>query len=210
MKFYRYGWILILLLAAFSVMACATLTGIAEKAQSAANVANTLEALAKTGQEIATQAQGIATQVSESGIMQTAQALATEFDESGLMETMQVMVTQIPGESSNIQATINAVLTQGAYGNAPSNIPVIDGQLTYFFGSPILVTYNTTFDFQYVLDFYRTEMPKYGWEDGNTTTVETSTSAKIPYQNNDQRATITLSINPVNNETIVLVNIISK
>ena len=110
----------------------------------------------------------------------------------------------------NIQATINAVLTQGAYGNAPSNIPVIDGQLSYFFGSPILVTYNTTFDFQYVLDFYRTEMPKYGWEDGNTTKVETSTSAKIPYQNADQRATISLSINPVNNETIVLINIISK
>jgi hypothetical protein len=53
-------------------------------------------------------------------------------------------------------------------------------------------------------------MPKNGWEDGNTTTVETSTSAKIPFQNADQRATISLSINPANNDTIVLINIISK
>jgi hypothetical protein len=210
MKIYRYGWILLLILTAFSVIACATLTGIAEKAQTAKNAANTLQAIATTGQEIATQVQGMATQFGDSGIMQTALALATKFDESGLMETMQVMVTQIPGQNADIQATVNTVLTQGAYGEAPSNIPVMDAQLTYFFGSPSLVSYTTPLDFQYVHNFYRAEMPKHGWEDGDTTKVETSTSVKMPFQNTDQRATVTITINPANNETIVLINIVSK
>ena len=210
MKIYRYGWVLLLIATAFSVIACATLSGIAEKAQTAKNAANTLQVMATTGQEFATQVQGMATQFGDSGIMQTGQALATEFDDSGLMETMQIMVTQIPGQGSDFQATINAVITQGAFGEAPSNIPVIDSQLSFFIGIPHLVSYNTTFDFQHMLNFYITEMPKNGWEDGDTTKVETSTSAKLPYQNDSQRATITLSINPANNETIVLINIVSK
>jgi len=210
MKIYRYGWILLLLTAAFSVIACSTLTELAEKAQSAEDVVNTIQALATTGQEIATQVEGIATQVGESDVMQTAMALATEFDESELMKTLEVVLTQAPEHGADIQATINTVLTQGAYGEAPSNIPLIDGELTYFFGSPNVVAYKTPHDFQYVLNFYRTEMPKFGWEKSDATSVETSTSAKLPYENADQRASVTLSINPANNETIVLINIISK
>lgn len=210
MRFYRHGWILLLIIAALTVIACSTLTGIAEKAQSAENAANTIQAIATTGKGIATQMQGMATQLGESGIMQTAEALAADLGESGIMETMQVMVTQIPGQSSDIQATVNAVLTQEAYGEAPSNIPVIDAQLSYFLGSASLVTYNTTLNFQHVLNFYRAEMPEYGWQDGDTTSVETSTSAKLSYQNADQRATITLSVNPVNGETLVLINIFPK
>ena len=210
MKIYRYGWILLLLFAAFSVIACSTLSELAEKAQSAENVANTIQAMATTGQEIATQAQGLATQIGGSGVMQTAMAIATEFDDSGLKGTLEVMLTQVPGQSSDIQSTIGVVLTQGAYGEAPSNIPIIDGQLTAFFGSPNIVTYNTSISFQDVLNFYRTEMPEYGWKDGDATSVETSTSAKIPYENANQRVSITISINPLNNETIVLVNIYSK
>ncbi|MEN8173800.1 MAG: hypothetical protein ABFS03_13095, partial [Chloroflexota bacterium] len=82
--------------------------------------------------------------------------------------------------------------------------------LTYFLGSPNLVTYHTPIDFQDVLHFYRTEMPNYGWGKGDATAVETSSNAKLPYQNDTQRATVTISINPANDETIVLINIVSK
>ena len=190
MKTYRYGWLILLLIAA---LACNAVGDVAEKAGQVESVAKTAQALATAGQEIITQVEG-------SGIVQTAEAI-------GLMETMQAAITDIPEESSDIVATAQAVLTEGAYGEAPSNIPLVGGEVNDFFGSNSLVSYTTPMDLDDVVDFYRDAMPNYGWDTGDDTTVLTSTYAVLSFKNADQRCTITLSLNPLNGDTIVLISI---
>jgi len=190
MKTYRYGWLILLLIAA---LACNAVGDVAEKAGQVESAAKTAQALATAGQEIITQVEG-------SGIVQTAEAM-------GLMETMQAAITDIPEESSDIVATAQAVLTEGAYGEAPSNIPLVGGEVNDFFGSNSLVSYTTPMDLDDVVDFYRDAMPNYGWDTGDDTTVLTSTYAVLSFKNADQRCTITLSLNPLNGDTIVLISI---
>jgi len=58
-----------------------------------------------------------------------------------------------------------------------------------------------------VIDFYRNAMPNYGWSTGDDTSVLTSTYAVLSFMNADQRCTVTLSVNPLNDDTIVLISI---
>ena len=190
MKTYRLGWLILLLI---SALACNAVSDVAEKASQ-------VESAAKTAQALATAGQAIITQVEGSGIVQTAEAM-------GLMETMQAAITDIPEESSDIIATAQAVLTEGAYGEAPSNIPLVGGEISDFFGSSNLVSYNTPMALEDVVDFYRNAMPNYGWDTGDDTTVLTSTYAVLSFKNADQRCTVTLSLNPLNGDTIVLITI---
>ncbi|MBC8497011.1 MAG: hypothetical protein H8D37_05055 [Chloroflexi bacterium] len=190
MKTYRYGWLILLLIAA---LACNAVGDVAEKAGQVESAAKTAQALATAGQEIITQVEG-------SGIMQTAEAM-------GLMETMQAAITDIPEEGADIIATAQVVLTEGAFGVAPSNIPLVGGEVNDFFGSNSLVSYTTPMDLDDVVDFYRDAMPNYGWDTGDDTTVLTSTYAVLSFKNADQRCTITLSLNPLNGDTIVLISI---
>ena len=190
MKTYRYGWLILLLIAA---LACNAVGDVAEKAGQVESAAKTAQALATAGQEIITQVEG-------SGIMQTAEAM-------GLMETMQAAITDIPEEGADIIATAQVVLTEGAFGVAPSNIPLVGGEVNDFLGSNSLVSYTTPMDLNDVVDFYRDAMPNYGWDTGDDTTVSTSTYAVLSFRNADQKCTITLSLNPLNGDTIVLISI---
>ena len=200
MKTYRYGWILLFAAAALAAMACNVLGDIAEKAQQVENFAETAQALATAGQ-------GIVTEVEGSGLVQTALAMATQAEESGLLETMQAAVTSIPEYSADIKATAEAAVTQGSYGEAPANIPLPPGDVNNFFGSDSLVTYSTPSSVNELVDFYRQEMPYLGWEPGEDTTVLTSTYALLAYKNTSQHATITITSNPLNDESLVVISI---
>ncbi len=203
MKRYQYGWILLFTAAALSAMACGLLSDIADKAQKVENAAGTARALATAGQDIITQ-------VSGSGVMQTALAYATKAEESGLVETMQAAITTIPGQSSDIKSTAEAIITQGAYGQAPPNIPIFPGEISAFFGSSSLVTYAAPTDVQAIVDFYRQQMPVYGWEPGGETTVITSSYAVLGYQNPSQRVTITISAAPLTSESLVVISVFNN
>ena len=120
---------------------------------------------------------------------------------------MQAAITIIPEEGSNIVATAQVVITEGAYGEAPSNIPVVGGEIREFFGSDSLVSYATPKDLDDVIDFYRETMPNYGWDTGDDTSVLTSTYAVLSFKNADQRCMVTMSKNPVNEDTIVVISI---
>ncbi len=193
MKIYRLGWFFLALLTVLVVMACSVVSDIAEKADQVESAAQTAQAFATAGQEMLSTVEG-------SGIMQTAEAM-------GLMETMQAAITTIPEQGSDIKATADVILTQGAYGEAPANIPLVTGEVNNFFGSNSLVSYTTPMDLDQVVNFYRNEMPNYGWSTGDDTTVLTSTYALLSFKNASQRTTITISLNPLNGETIVLISI---
>lgn len=200
MKSYRNIWLLLIIMAALSVLACNAIANIARRAEQIESAAQTAQALATAGQQVYSTVQG-------SGIMQTAAAMATKAEEEGLMETVQAAVTKIPEQGANIKATAEVVLTQGGYGQAPPNIPLVYGEVNDFFGSPSLVTYTTPMGLQEVVEFYRQTMPAFGWDTGSDTTVLTSNYAILSFRNAGEKATITLSKNPFNGDTIVLINI---
>ena len=200
MKSNRHIWLLLIIVFAITLLACNLVSNIARKAEQIESAAQTAQALATSGQEIYSTVQG-------SGIMQTAAAMATKAEEEGLMSTVQAAVTQIPEQGANIKATAEVILTQGGYGQAPPNIPLVYGEVNDFFGSPSLVTYTTPMGLQEVVDFYRQTMPGYGWNTGNDTTVLTSSYAILSFRNANEKATITLSKNPFNGDTIVLINV---
>jgi hypothetical protein len=199
-KTYRYGWLLIFVIVALSALACNAISNIGERARQIESAAQTAQALATTGQEIITQVQG-------SGVLQTAAALATQAEESGLVGTLQAVITEIPGDGKNVYSTVEVVLTQGAYGEAPSNIPLVNDEIKDFFGSNNLVSYTTPMDLTAVVDFYNQQMPNFGWQTGDDTTVVTSSYALLSFQNPDQKVTITLSLNPLNRDTIIIISI---
>lgn len=195
-----YRWALLLMLLFIGALACGGLSQVAESAEK-------LEQAAQTAQAIATQGGELATQIGESGVVQTGEALATGLDESGIFETFQAAVSEIPGQSADAKATMDVVLTEGAYGEAPPNIPLVDADMENFFGSPELVTYSVTLPFDQVLAFYRREMPEYGWESANRGNILRPDFAKLFYQNPYQSAEVTINKNTPTGDTLVMINI---
>jgi len=200
LKTTSYRWALALMILFFGALACGGISDMAESAEK-------MEHAAQTAQAIATQGGEIATQLSESGFIQTGEALATDLAESGIAATLQSAVAEMPGESADAKATMDVVLTQGAYGEAPPNIPLVDAEMANFFGSASLVSYTTALPFEQVLEFYRREMPDYGWESGSDGNVVTPEFAKLVYQNPHQRVDVTISANSPASETLVMINI---
>ncbi|MBT3389872.1 MAG: hypothetical protein HN413_05625 [Chloroflexi bacterium] len=200
MNKYRYGWLLLLVFAALLALSCNAIGDIAEKAGQVESAAKTAAALATAGQEFMTQVEG-------SGMIQTAEALATLAEESGLLSTVQAAVTEIPGDSADAVATLSVVITQGAYGEAPDNIPLVNDELNNFFGNANLVSYTTPMGFQNVVDFYTAQMPAYGWSANENDSTSSPSYAVLAYEGGSEKATVTISTNPLGNETIVLINI---
>lgn len=199
-KRYPTQSMLVLMILFLGALACGGLSGVAERAED-------VEHAAQTAQAIATQGGEIATQISESGLVQTGEALATEAADSGVVATLQAVASEIPGQVVDAQATIDIVLTEGAYGEVPPNIPLVDAQRDNFLGSSSLVSYTVALPFEQVLDFYRQEMPDYGWEPGEESNKVTPKFAKLFYQNPHQRVVVTISAPSPEDETLVLINI---
>lgn len=195
-----YRWALLLMLLFVGALACGGLSQVAESAEK-------LEQAAQTAQAIATHGGELATQIGESGVVQTGEALVTDAAESGIAETLQAAVAEIPGQSADAKATMDVVLTEGAYGEAPPNIPLVDAEMENFFGSPGLITYSVNVPFDQVLAFYRREMPEYGWDSANRGNILRPDFAKLFYQNPYQRAEVTINKDTPTGDTLVMINI---
>ncbi len=197
-------------------LACNFITGLSEDIEGARGTA---EAAASEVRALASQAQGLATSVEESGylktaqalatkeggvVLATAQALATEAEEYGVLETAQAFVTE---EGGNLLATARVIATQGVQtGSAPSDIPIVDEDtIVNFFGSESIVTYMTSLGFQKVVDFYKQEMPTNGWEATTQGNVETDKFAHLKFTKLNQTANISININPLDQKTLVTV-----
>jgi hypothetical protein len=159
------------------------------------------------------QARAFATQSAE--IIGTAQAFATQnpalvgtaqafFTEQGpaLLATAQAVATQYPG----LMETAQALATQGLPQNSPAlDIPMLPGENQLLVSTPDTLSYSTPADMSTVLDFYRTEMPRQGWNPVAQGTLETENVAVLNYVRGEQSASLT--INPVSGQTIVTINL---
>ncbi len=182
-------------------------------------------------------AQAAATEFGDSGLLQTAQAIATEHgpelmstaraaatEHPGLVETARAAVTQqVPGlletagafateQGPGLMETAQAAATQFAGGmdQAPQDIPFVDGEKENLFASAGLVSYFTAQTFQEVLEFYKIHMPVNNWNNIVEGGLETANTAVLIFDKEDRKALVTLSVNPLDGKTIVLITITKK
>jgi predicted small secreted protein len=183
-------------------------------------------------------AQALATEVGDSGLVQTAQAFATEqgpallqtvesvATEQGpaIAETARAFATQeVPGMVETVQAaatqagpglmeTAQALATQAAssLGEAPADIPLIEGERSQFYGIENLVFYITPATYTDALAFYKEQMPDNGWEKTDQGTLEGDNAAVLMFKKGSRSASVALSINPVDDHTVVLITILGQ
>ncbi|UCH61222.1 MAG: hypothetical protein JSV61_07000, partial [Anaerolineales bacterium] len=150
-------------------------------------------------------AQALATEVGDSGLLETAQAYATE-QGPALLATAQALATE---QGPGLRETTQALATQAALnlGGAPEDIPVVEGERQNFIASSQLVSYFTRLDFQQVVDFYQAQMPANGWSLLEEGIVQAENTATLNYVKADRLASVTLTVNPLDNQTIVVITI---
>ena len=199
-------------------LACQSLSAISEDYRQARG---TVGSVATQAQQIITQAQGIATQFEESEAMATARALATEHGpavistgkalatqaaDEGYLLTAEALVTQ---GSNELLPTIQAFATQSLFpAPPPEDIPIFPGgDVTNLFTNQSVVSYYVDADLLEVIDFYETTMPALEWLDVSDDDAVMEGAAILKFFKPERVATVTLTTNPVVEQTIVLITI---
>ena len=216
---YKFIWILIVLVGLS--LACESFSAIRDDYNQARGTAG---AIATQAQGIITQAQGIATQIGDSKVIETAQAIATQQGpayiatgqalatraaDEGYLQTAEALITQ---GSSELLPTFQAVATQYLFrGPPPDDIPIIsDGELTNLLTNQSTISYYVTVDLPQVVDFYQTTMPEHDWVDVTDSNLIKTDAAVLKFFKPEQVATITLTANPISQQTVVLIFIRSQ
>jgi hypothetical protein len=212
---YKFVWVLIVLVGLS--LACASFSAIEEDYNQARSTAG---AIATQAQGIITQAQGIATQIVDSEAFETAQAIATQQGpayqalatraaDEGYLQTAEALITQ---GSSDLLPTFQAIATQYLFrGPPPDDIPIIsDGEVTNLLTNPSVISYYVTVDLPQVADFYQAAMPERDWVDVTDSNLIKTDAAVLKFFKPEQVATITLTANPISQQTVVLIFIRSQ
>jgi hypothetical protein len=213
---FRILWILAIL--AGLSLACESLSAISKDYTQARGTAG---AIATQADQIITQAKGIATQIGEGQAIETARALATQQGpqilasgqafatqaaEGGYLQTVEALITQ---GSSELIPTFQAVATQYLFPAAPpEDIPIIPiGEVTNLFTNQSTVSYFVRLDLPLVVEFYQNTMPEQGWTDVSDQNEIIESSVLLKFFKPDRVATVSLTANPIDKQTIVLINI---
>jgi hypothetical protein len=152
----RLGWAISVLAMAALACTCGALGQVQQGVQTA-------EALATQGQQVASQAAGLATQVEQSGVLKTAQAEITQLATGGVAETAQAVETQV--DQPGVLATAQALAGQagGAATGIPADVPIYPKNVNMtVFGN--VFAYNAEADLVTVTTFYKTELENQGWK----------------------------------------------
>ncbi len=177
-----------------------------------------------TAGAIVTQAKGIATQLVDSdtfgtarafateqgpAVVATGQAFATQAYEGGYLQTVEALVTQ---GSSELLPTFQAIATQYLFpAPPPDDIPIITiGEVTNLFTNQATVSYFVDLDLPLVVDFYQDLMPELGWIDVSDENSILAEAAIMKFFKPERVATVTLTSNPLNQQTVVLITITSQ
>jgi hypothetical protein len=218
----RYVWFLAFLL--FISLGCSLINGVGESLTQTKATAEHIATQVQKGRDAIETAQGFATQVGESGFLETLQAAATDVGETGIFETAQAFATQqgpsllgtaqaiATQEGPSMIATVQALGTDlsESLGEAPEDIPIVGGERENVFESKETVSYMTPMPFQLVVGFYKNEMPLNGWTPIQEGSFEAEHTAVLHFAKPERGATVTLTTNPLTDDTIVLVTIQSK
>jgi len=141
-------------------------------------------------------------------LQQTIQAFATQ-QGPGLEQTVGAFLTQ---DAPGLEGTVQAFATQAGStaGQAPQDIPLVQGDKTSLITSENFVTYFTSMDFNAVSTFYEAQMPANGWTKVDKESIQNDNSAVLVFEKPSRKATVTLGVNPTNNSTVVVITISQK
>lgn len=197
---------LFILILISGTLAC-SITGIQQQAQSVEQTAQALRTevggIVTVGGSLLKTAQALGTQ--HPGVLETVKALATQG--APLLSTIQAVATYNPGLVQTAQAFINQEIPTG---EPPSDIPIINrDQASNYFGSSQYIFYITPTGYTQVLDFYKSEMPNNGWQYLQSDSHEYANAAQLNFYKDTRVSTINMSLNPLNNTTVVIINIVS-
>jgi hypothetical protein len=187
-----------------TALAC-SISCVQHKATSAKQTVNALQTdvrgIAAAGQSIINTAATLGTQ--HPGILETVKAVATQG--APLLSTIQAAGTYNPGLVQTAQAIIRNEIPTG---EPPGDVPVMNrDQLRDFFGSSNYIFYSTAIEYSEVLQFYQAQMPNNGWQYLEYDSHEYANAAQLVYQKDNRSVSINLSANPLNNTTVVVINI---
>jgi hypothetical protein len=143
----------------------------------------------------------------DEGLDTIATDLPADLDE--IEDEIDTLVTEFPDELGDLDGIGD--LLDGVLGSeeSPSDIPLVDDPKEILIESEGLVSYFTPQDFNFVLSFYQEQMPINGWVETSDSVINEDT-ALLYYEKPDREVTITLSINPADDETTVMIIIQDK
>ncbi|MFZ0532080.1 MAG: hypothetical protein WAM09_02790 [Anaerolineales bacterium] len=197
---------LVILVIMVSTLAC-SITGVQQQTRMAEQTAIALRTdvgeIVNAGSSLIKTAQAIATE--HPGILETVKAIATQG--APVISTIQAVATYNPGLVQTAQAVINQEIPTG---EPPTDIPIINrDQVQNYFGSSQYIFYTSPTQYAHVIEFYKTEMPNDGWQYLQDNSHEYANASQLNYFKDTRTATINLSLNPLNNTTVVVINIVT-
>ena len=217
----RFKLLLVFLLLLGAGLACESFSAIS---QDYTEVRGTAESIATQADKIITQVEGIATEIGNEkldatmiaiatqqgpGLLATGGALATQASDEGYLQTMEAVVTRGPRD---LLPTLRAVATQYLFpAPPPEDIPIItDGEVSNLFTNQATVSYYVRRELSPVITYYRNTMPQLGWTDVSDENAIKPEAAVLKFFKPERVASITLTSNPINQQTIVLITITNQ
>jgi len=195
---------LITLLLIASTLACG-ISGIGKQASSIEETAQALKTdmggIVTAGGSLLNTAKALYTQ--HPGVLETVQAFTTQG--APLISTIQAVATDNPGLELTAKAFVEQEIPTG---EPPADIPIVNPeQVENYFGSSQYIFYTSPMEYAQLLEFYKTEMPNNGWQYLESVSHEYANAAQLNYYKDNRIATINLSMNPLNNTTVVVISI---
>lgn len=217
----RYRILLVIALLLGAGLACESFSAISRDYTEARGTA---ESIATQADKIITQAKGIATELGDDkmvatakaiatqqgpGLLATGGALATQASDEGYLQTVEALVSQGP---SDLLPTFQAVATQYLFpAPPPDDIPIIsEGEVTNLFTNQATVSYYVHSELSPVITYYRNTMPQFGWTDVSDENAIKPEAAILKFFKPERVAAVTLTANPINQQTIVLITITNQ
>ena len=190
----------------FGTLSC-SLSGIRQQARSVEQTGSALRTevgdIVSLGGSLLKTAQALETKYP--GVLETAKALATKG--APYISTIQAVSTYHPDLVQTAQGMINKEIPTG---EPPADIPIIDqDQVMNFFGSSQYIFYSTLIRYEEVHDFYKTQMPNFGWQFLQSDSNEYANAAQLNYYKDTRTVTINMSLNPLNKTSVVIINILT-
>ena len=183
---------------------CNLISGLGEQITDTRSTVEAAATQANEGLELLGTAKAVVTEVNPKALAETAQAVLTEAADLGLVKTAQALATE---QGPGLIETAQAAATQFSQDTPPpADIPIVPGELGNYLAAPGFVSYFTRMPLKDVLNFYQEQMPANGWQRKENGYLETASVVIQPYEKPGGTATITLTQNPQDSTTIVLIS----
>jgi hypothetical protein len=196
-----YLVVLLLIMGSLACSLSSTRQQVQTAAQTASSVKTQVSGLVNAGSSLINTAQALATE--HPSILETVQTIATQG--VPVISTIQAVATNNPGLVQTAQAIIAEELPTG---EPPADVPILAQDQVYnYFGSSQYIFYTSPTQYPQMLAFYQSQMPISGWVLDQTESQEYANATKLVYTKDIRTATINLSLNPLNNTSVIVISI---